>query len=125
MDIVLVLGSGRRPSSVPIAPVSGWAVAGPPLEVVLLAQLAPDICGSDLSGICIWNGSGHRSHLQPARDRGTAKRLQAGSGADIHSWAHLSSVSVLAAGARRWSRAPAVEVVRLRRCANRWRHDPC
>src|SRR5215203_362160 len=116
MDLLFGLGSSSRAYRVLIASVSRWAAAGPPLEVVLLAQLAPDNSGSDLAGLRSRAGFGFGGgrHLQPTRSRGAAKCLQANSDALVHSHFHLSSVPVCTAATCKGNRASAAEVVHLR-----------
>src|SRR5215208_8420779 len=115
MDLLFGLGPSSRAYRVFGASVPRWAAAGPPLEVVLLAQLAPDNSGSDLAGLRSRAGFGFGPwrHLQPTRSRGPAQCLQANSDALVNSHIHLSSFPICKAAACKWSRAPAAKVVHL------------
>src|SRR5918992_1011523 len=116
MGFVLGLGPRCRLYGVLASSVSRWSAAEPSVEVVLLAQLAPDISGNDFAGVRCRRGSGYWRHLQPTRSRGSAKLRGATSDALVYSHAHLSSVPAYAIAPRRGSRASADQVVCLRCC---------
>ena len=57
--------------------VSRWSIAEPSLEVVRMAQFAPDISVNDFAGISSRVDLGFERHLQPTRSRGATESLEA------------------------------------------------
>src|SRR5215216_5466564 len=113
MDDGLGLGPSLRPYCVLVSAVSRWSAAEPSLEVVRLAQLAPDISGRDFAGARSGVTFLYWRHLQPTRGRGSAKCREAGPDARVYSHIRLSSLPVCAAATCERNRASAAQVVHL------------
>src|ERR687893_44132 len=116
MDRILGLGTSCRTYRVLGPAVPRWPAAKPSLAMVRLAQLDPDINGSNFRSVHSWVDSWSWTHQQPSRSRGLAKCLEAGS--DVHAYSHIrfSSFPVYAAAPGERSRAPADQMVHLYWC---------